>query len=301
MIVLCLNTQPWSFDFPTNINDLGDPNQDISQQELLDMFSNNQNQTIPTMQQQDLSGSTSSLSDPQSNLSQQQLLARFSDRGAGSVQEASQQEVQRAISAETSTQAQIARTAQTVLPSSAQTLIRNGQTTQATFVNWFNCFFKRGLTWRKKQHTCSNGLELVGCVNCNPYQGDTQCYQLRPILCIYKAQDTRPDYTVNNPFYEGWSGGHIKITKPMRGCYIFSKAHADFICRTEFGFGWRMASHHDGHYIWGMNGMQYAYGSWNWGSSNEGGWNFYAYGNVSTSPYNSYWTYIRNQPGNCWN
>lgn len=308
-IVICallcyLSAQPPQVDLPISregFPSLSGPD-DRSPQELLEMFSDAQ--TLRPITRVPVQAAES-LSDPRTNLTQQQLLSRFAERTADVAPEASQQEVQRSIGAEISTQTQILRSAQSILPTSVQATVAGTRTLQPAqlniFFNWFSCFFKRGLTWRRKSHSCANGLDFVGCVNCNPYQGDTQCFQRRPILCIYKAQDVRPDYNVSNPFYEGWSGGHVKITRPIRGCYIYNKAHADFVCRTEFGLGWRMASHHDGRYIWGMNGMNFAYGSWNWGASLEGGWNFYAYGNLPTSPYNNFWTYIRNQPGNCWN
>lgn len=238
-----------------------------------------------------ISGGGGSLGDPRENLSQEALLARFADNTMQAMTaEASQAEVQRTVSAEAADRQSLEGTARSV---SANIIFPP--------FNWLKCFTKRGLTWRRKSHNCANGLDLVGCLGCNPYSGDTQCYQYRPILCIYRAQDVRPDYVCGNPFYEGWSGGHIKITRPVRGCYIYSKAHADAICRANFGSGWGIASHHDGKYIWGMTGNNFAYSSWNWGAASTGGWNFYAYGNISTTPYNSYWTFISDQPGNCWN
>lgn len=71
---------------------------------------------------------------------------------------------------------------------------------------------------------------------CNAYYGDTPCYYYKPILCINKLNILRPPYPVSSayPFntsfkwyYQGWTGGIIKLSKPMRGCSISSKAHAD--------------------------------------------------------------------------
>lgn len=230
-----------------------------------------------------------SLSGPDSNLDQQQLLARFSEGGRPS-RDVSEQQVQSVVTSEQGQQRQMT----SIAPGLEASQLRAG-------FSWHKCFTKRGLTWRKISHTCSSGLEYVGCSGCNPYVGDTQCFQIRPILCIYRAKDVRPDYVTSAPFYQGWSGGHLKITKAIRGCYIFSKLHADAICSSNFGSGWGIASHHDGHYIPGMTGNIFAYGSWDWNIASEGGWNFYAYGNVNTSPYNRYWIYIRDRPGNCWN
>lgn len=179
--------------------------------------------------------------------------------------------------------------------------------TKCPIFDWTKCF-NRGLTWKIKKHECSSGLNLVGCHNCNPYSGDTWCFLQKRVLCIYKAQDVRPDYDITGSgaampveFYHGWSGGHIKATKNVYyGCFIFSKLHADLICRWEFGTGWQMASHHDGRYMPGMGGMTHAYASWNWAASYGGGWNFYAYGDFEVTN-EKFWTYIADQPGNCWN
>lgn len=172
--------------------------------------------------------------------------------------------------------------------------------------DWMKCF-NHGLTWKVRNHECESGLNFVGCSWCNPYIGDTWCWLKRPLLCIYKAQDVRPDYPITGSgwampveFYHGWSGGHIKATRPIRGCYIYNKKHADHICRKYFGNGWEMAAHGDGKYMPGMGGSVNAYSTWNWAAALDGGWNFYAYGDFEADD-TRYWTYIHDQPGNCWN
>ena len=173
--------------------------------------------------------------------------------------------------------------------------------------DWSKCKNK-GLTWKVREHYCPSGLNRVACAGCNPYYGDTWCWYAKRILCIYKAQDVRPDYPISGPgyampveFYHGWTGGHIKATsKYYRGCFIFSKKHADYLCYKEFGKGWMMASHHDGRYMPGMGGSTNAYASWNWAASYGGGWQWYAYGAFDASD-EKFWTYINDQPGNCWN
>lgn len=97
------------------------------------------------------------------------------------------------------------------------------------------CFFKKGLTWRAAQTNCKLDITQVSCSGgygpkCNPYQGDTICYLRRPILCLKKANVPRPNYSYppcsscamsSYPqFYNGWSEGFLKTTRPVRGCTI---------------------------------------------------------------------------------
>ena len=161
-----------------------------------------------------------------------------------------------------------------------------------------------GLTFASTKSALGN-LRRLGCAGCWPYSGDTWCWYHRPILCIKKKKSARPPYDVPNPaslhdFYNGWSGGQVRVTTPVRGCFIFSKIHADFICRIHFGLGWRMASFHDGFYMDGMDGSYLSGGSWSWSSVNQGGWNFWAYSTLPVSKKRRYWTYISDQTGNCW-
>lgn len=167
---------------------------------------------------------------------------------------------------------------------------------------------RNGLTWALASHDCGLGLDNVSCASCNPYSGDTICASSLPILCIYKAKMPRPGYAIGctahampKEFYCGWSGAYIKATKPVVGCKIDSKATADKICQSQFGSCWEMASHGDGYYIQGMDQNNYAYCSWDWGKATSGGWAFFAYGNVGASTKGRFWTYIADQPGNCWN
>ena len=145
------------------------------------------------------------------------------------------------------------------------------------------------MTWIKLAHDDRFGVDHVGCNNggsieigpsCNAYNGDTLCKTELPLLCIKKGQADRPGYTAYNPtlneFYDGWTGGHISITKSVRGDSLTTKERADFFCSFSFGSGWRLAEFHDG----------------------NGGWGFAAFGNL---PFNqSFWVGINNQPANCW-
>lgn len=132
-----------------------------------------------------------------------------------------------------------------------------------------------GMTWGKVSHTAATGTDKVGCLGCNPYTGDTLCTNARPILCI--KNDGSPNPGIALSFYNGWASGHIGLTSPVVGTALVSIAAANAMCVAQFGAGYRMAEHHDG----------------------NGGWNWNAYANINGA--SRFWTYINDQPGNCWN
>lgn len=169
---------------------------------------------------------------------------------------------------------------------------------------WHKCL-NRGVTWKTRRPFCTSfGLGMVGCDGCNPYQGDTICWFRRPILCINDQDIQRPDYdagTGNFGFYYGWSGAFLNITPPIRGCYIYSKDHADRICKMFFGDCWRMADHHDG---WRQTDLtDFRQGAFcEWRRHARGGWNFFALGNKTGSlNCGRFWVSVNNQPNaHCW-
>lgn len=161
----------------------------------------------------------------------------------------------------------------------------------------------RGMTWVKAYHTNATGQDTVGCydysanpqnpTSCNPSVGDTDCKEVRPILCI--RQDGSASNGFVGSFYNGWAHGNIGLTHGVQGMALTSLAAADAACVKEFGANWRMAEHHDG----------------------GGGWNWTAYGNIndlygqsdpSHTLQHRFWVYINDQPGapgpldggNCW-
>lgn len=134
----------------------------------------------------------------------------------------------------------------------------------------------RAMTWIKTTHDSSLGVDRVGCSNCNAYTGDTLCTAKLPVLCIKKDSSPKPTGLITD-FYNGWVGGHIATTRPIQGSTMTSLQVANQLCVDNFGAGWRMAEHHDG----------------------NGGWNWYAYGNVRQDT--RMWVHINGQPANCWN
>lgn len=67
-----------------------------------------------------------------------------------------------------------------------------------------------------------------------------------------------PDFTpYDNPdqsYYEGWTGGIIALTDPIRGIEIDSYQTGDSLCKNQFGGNAKFAEFTDGYYMKSMNG-----------------------------------------------
>jgi len=132
-----------------------------------------------------------------------------------------------------------------------------------------------GMTWELIAHDSKLGIDHVGCVSCDPYNGDTDCQEFHPILCVYIDGSANPG--IYTDYYEGWLGGYVDITSDVQGCLLTSVTAADAYCAAELGKGWVMGEHHDG----------------------GGGWTWWGYGNIAST--DRFWTYIDDQQANCWN
>ena len=102
------------------------------------------------------------------------------------------------------------------------------------------------MTWRViiNPFTSNNFAGKVGCANCNPYQGNTDCEEERRILCIgFHKQFDKVYYDYGNPilfgtsyqdaaFYNGWTGGGVQVTEPVKGTLLTSRSEADRICES---------------------------------------------------------------------
>ncbi len=130
------------------------------------------------------------------------------------------------------------------------------------------------MTWELADTDSSLSAVRNGCVSCDPYNGDTDCTEFHPILCLYDAGLADPGLYVD--YYEGWAGGYVEITSDIQGCALTSLAVADAYCTSEFGSGYVMAEFHDG----------------------GGGWSWWAYGTITST--DRFWTYINDQAANCW-
>lgn len=115
--------------------------------------------------------------------------------------------------------------------------------------------------------------------SCNPYQGDSSCRLVLPVLCFRPGALPQPPGVVAGT-YRGWTGGTIGATQPVMGAILASEAAGHQRCERELGAGWRMAEFHDAEGGWGLQGAR--------GPGLQG---------RSTR----YWVHINDQKGNCWN
>ncbi len=99
--------------------------------------------------------------------------------------------------------------------------------------------------------------------NDGAYRGDTSCREHLPVLCLHKAQLPVPASVVpdafsaqtGGAFYDGWTGGHLKLSAKTPGTALTSRAAADALCSNQHGAGYRMAEFHDGGGGWGFMGV----------------------------------------------
>jgi len=181
------------------------------------------------------------------------------------------------------------------IPSSLQPL-NKGMTYQAT-------------VWPSYE---SNWVGRFSCNNCNPFEGDQPCNKSLPILCISSQKTiTRPFYNIQaqyTPFavldggyYDGWTGGVLTVTLPVRGSDITSYSVGDNLCKGYFGNNSKFAKFDQGHYMPFMNeAPQKTWSMWDWGKTKVGGWNFWGYFNHHYR--GRAWVWVDNQPsGNCGN
>ena len=98
---------------------------------------------------------------------------------------------------------------------------------------------------------------------CNPYEGDTSCRVVLPVLCLSAGGGT----------------ANIGATAPVMGALLQSRPEANARCEKELGAGWRMADFH-------------ASGGWSInGRLGQG---------MLSSGSTRYWVAIDDQLANCW-
>ena len=110
--------------------------------------------------------------------------------------------------------------------------------------NPWNTRSGKAMTWKLrdvKDKVCLVGSDEAT----NPYQGDTALEESLPILCIRRSRLNAPRGVDPGNFYAGWSGGEIRLTRPVPGRELTSREIADALAEQEFGKGWRMAEFHD--------------------------------------------------------
>lgn len=133
----------------------------------------------------------------------------------------------------------------------------------------------RGMTWVMRRQVgdfCNVGADR----STNAYSGDTAAKECLPILAIKVTNEAAPSGLTFN-FYNGWSRGELKLTKPILGTRLSSLEETNRIVREELGEGWRIAEHHDG----------------------GGGWHIWGRGKIPAGT--RFWAHINDQSGNPWN
>lgn len=129
-----------------------------------------------------------------------------------------------------------------------------------------------GVTWTWRDRNPGLGADLVGCEPniCDAYDGNHQCSDDLPLLCLNQTGAPNPGFPPN--FYQGWAEGDIQLTPAVPGCLIQSFEEADAFCTRTVGSGYQWADHHNG----------------------GGGWNWRAYGNLPVP--SEFWVSVDNQP-----
>ena len=149
-----------------------------------------------------------------------------------------------------------------------------GKATQRT-VTVNNAHYHLGMTW-KLLGTNGSYAHVGSDTQTNAYQGDTNPSTALPVLCLRQDGRAAPS-GITFDFSNGWAQGEIRLTAPVQGLSLTSRAVADNLCASTFGSGFRMAEFHDG----------------------NGGWTWWAQGVISGA--SRFWVAINDQPANPWN
>ena len=111
---------------------------------------------------------------------------------------------------------------------------------------------------------------------CNPYQGDTSCRTVLPVLCAKPAeQETAAGAAPAHPA----TRANLGATQPVMGAILESEAAASARCEKELGAGWRMSEFVEGPDAWSLQGHR----------------------GLGLMGNNRYWVHAKGQRANCWN
>ncbi len=171
---------------------------------------------------------------------------------------------------------------------------------------------RKGMTWGVNRYNADLDISRVHCYGqvgpnrgpCDPYQGDTPCSVALPVLCLKIDGSTRPPYelahcpscAMNDEYYNGWAEGTVELTEPVPGNTFANLSDVNAYCEAQLGAGYRVAEHHDGRQVSGMDQNHFYDSTWPLTTS-SGGWGFYAPGQI---PDSRFWVYINDQNANCW-
>jgi hypothetical protein len=135
----------------------------------------------------------------------------------------------------------------------------------------------KGTTWRALRNVGSY-TRVSRDAQTNSIVGDTDAVTALPMLCVSQVGLEEPDWLFSNNFGLGvWLGGELRITSPIQGFSLSSRAMADGICANLFGSDFRMADIADGANVNAFWGLGY----------------------VSNSQ--RFWIAVSNNPANPWN
>lgn len=141
--------------------------------------------------------------------------------------------------------------------------------------NPWNTTTGNAMTWTMKTHQWgADVVDMYADFKTNAYDGDTPTNTNLPVLCLRQDGRPAPPGIDPNDYHNGWSQGEAKLTTPVRGWTLTSRATADALCAAQFGPGYRMGEFHDG----------------------GGGWGWWAAGDLGRM-----WVAIDDQPANPWN
>lgn len=115
---------------------------------------------------------------------------------------------------------------------------------------------------------------------CNPYQGDTSCRVVLPVLCIKTADSINAAQPTNAPA-GAWASSTLGATAPVMGALLSSLDVAHARCEKELGEGYRMAG--------GFNN-----GGVDWAMAGRRGQGLMLGGSTR------YWVAVTDQRANCW-
>lgn len=108
-----------------------------------------------------------------------------------------------------------------------------------------------GLTFRVAAHPVDSCFVNLSCVDgegensCDPHSGDTLCTSALPLACFKPGDDPITEPFARTKMHPKWTGGRIQFTAPIVGSSLTKGEQAHAFCRSEFGDGFRAATHQE--------------------------------------------------------
>jgi len=86
------------------------------------------------------------------------------------------------------------------------------------------------------------------------YSGDTACATRLPVACLRPGREATPMATLGSAAARTWTGGQLKLSRPVAGDQFARISDVDRFCAQSFGPDWRTAAVHDGLKSEGLTG-----------------------------------------------